>query len=135
MPVPTRSDVERSELARRMEFATTLTAILNENGITHRQLADGCGWNAHTRIYPWLDGKSEPTPHQVFAMEDWLELDPGTLSRPLGYRRACEDNGLPEGAAAVVAAWPKLDERARQVIRSVVEQFTPSEPTRPRRRS
>lgn len=132
--MPTRSDVERSELDRRMEFATVLTAILNEKRITHRQLADGCGWNAHTRIYPWLDGKSEPTPYQVFAMEDWLKLDPGTLSRPLGYQRVDGNGDIPEELVALTAGWPKMSEPARQVVRTVIREFIPSEPTRPRRR-
>jgi len=33
----------------------------------------------------WVNGKYEPSAATVFAMERVLELEPGTLSRPLGY--------------------------------------------------
>lgn len=65
-------------------------------------------------VAAWEDGTTVPGPSMVFLLERCLELEPGSLSRYLGY--------LPVGAeppADVVAALradPRLDDDRRELM-------------------
>jgi len=49
--------------------------------------------NASNLVKNWVNGKSEPSRPTVIAVEQFLDLEPGTLSRHLGW--------LPVGAPAI----------------------------------
>jgi transcriptional regulator with XRE-family HTH domain len=85
MGVEERRKEEERRRARRVAFAENLQAILDARQLTHREFAALNGWPNHTRLYPWLRAHAEPDAEAVFAMEETLKLEPGTLSRPLGY--------------------------------------------------
>lgn len=128
-----RDDEDRGPA--REDFARIATWALENKGITHRQLAEGLGWTNHTRLYRWLNGEAEPTPQQVFAIERWLQLPPGTLSRPLGYlppeARTSTSSAVAFDEALDSLAY--LPDQAKRIIRNVVKEFTPAEAKQPRR--
>lgn len=116
---PTVTDVDRRPY--REDFVRQLTWVLSSKDppVSHRDLAEGLGWGAHTRIYRWLNFKAEPQPHEVFAMERWLGVPHGTLSRSLGY--------LPPEARGESANWeegmdndPTVPPWAKRLIRTTV---------------
>jgi transcriptional regulator with XRE-family HTH domain len=64
-----------------------------------------------SQVSRWSKGRDVPAPDQVFAIEEALELPPGSLSRKLGY--------LPVGSSSVLAAVdadPKLSPKARRLL-------------------
>lgn len=63
-------------------------------------------------VRKWTRGLSEPPPLTVFAVERFLGLAPGELSRHLGY--------LPVGASTSVAAAVDADPRLNEVGRAGV---------------
>lgn len=127
-------DVDRTPL--REDFVRTFTWLLEQHGVTHRELADRLGWKQHTRIYNWLNMKVEPAPYQVFAIERAIGVPPGTLSRTLGYLppEARAGGGATVNFDEALDAHPWLPVQAKRIIRNVVEEFTPSESKQPRRR-
>lgn len=69
-------------------------------------------------ISGWINGKYEPSAATVFTIERELGLDPGTLSRPLGY--------LPVDPAAhrvsvesAIAQCATLDDEAKVALASI----------------
>lgn len=127
---PPAEGVDRRPL--REDFVRQLTWVLNSKDISHRDLAEGVGWPNHTRLYRWLNYKAEPLPHEVFAMERWMDLPPGFLSRPLGYLppEARSEGGVPWEEA--MASDPTLPDRAKRIIRTVIAEFKTE--GKPRRR-
>src|ERR1700704_5508875 len=83
--IPRHDEDDEDRTPLREDFVRAFTWVLDHNGITHRELADRLGWKNHTRIYNWLNLKTEPYPWQVFAIERVVPVPPGTLSRTLGY--------------------------------------------------
>lgn len=73
----------------------------------------------------WLLGRSEPSRQKVFAMEQVLEVRPGTLSRLLGY--------LPVGARTLatadeaIRADPNLSRTAKRVLLAAYREARRSE--------
>lgn len=69
----------------RKAFGAALADALAIRGVYQADLADTLGTTQGT-ISGWVTGKSEPeTPEKAFAVERALDLQPGTLSRHLGY--------------------------------------------------
>ncbi len=56
----------------------------------------------------WLRGETAPKPATLARVERLLELEPGTLARPLGYAVVTED---PEGRAMNVTEAIKAEQR------------------------
>lgn len=72
--------------AMREAFVKDLYLYLSDKNVTHRELRDAVpGISAHTEIQRWRHGIAEPPPNVVFAIEDYLDLKPGSLSIHLGY--------------------------------------------------
>lgn len=131
---PRPDEIDRTPL--REDFVRTLTWILNGKTppVSHRELAEGAGLGAHTRLYRWLNLKAEPLPHEVFAMERFLKVPHGTLSLSLGYlppeaRSAAGQQSVEEA----VNADPFLPEQAKRIIRLVIAEFTPTDAKSARR--
>lgn len=118
----------------REDFARMLTWGLKQHGITHRDLAERLGWKNHTRIYAWLNGRVEPAPHQVFAIERAIPVPPGTLSRTLGYLppEARSATGPTVSFDEAIDAHPYLPPVWKEIIHDMVKRLTPKEPHRPR---
>lgn len=102
----------------REDFIRALYWLLDERGVSHRQLADDLGWGSHTRINVWRNLKAEPEPWEVFELEEYLRVPPGTLSKNLGYMPP----GIrSEGAATVLEAIDadaQLPEWGRRLLKS-----------------
>lgn len=92
---------------------TAFGAALREAmlGVSNVKVAEHVGLTPDA-VAKWVRGDAEPSPLTVFAVEAFLDLQPGELSRHLGY--------LPVGAtASVVAAIeadPRLTVEARRVL-------------------
>lgn len=132
----TRDDDDEDRTPLREDFVRLFTWSMDNAGITHRELAVRLGWKNHTRIYNWLNLKSEPTPSQVFSIERAIAVPPGTLSRALGYLppEARTAAGAQVSFEEALDAHPYLPAQAKRIIRTVLAEFTPTEAKQPRRR-
>lgn len=72
-------------------------------------------------VSQWLLGKTEPAPKTVFAIEQALGVNPGTLSRLLGYLPPSTRSATTVRDA--IAADPKLTATGRRVIAAVYEEL------------
>lgn len=129
IPVMELPDQDRSESRRpmRLAFMDALYVLMDQKHIAQRQISADLGWGTHTRFTKWRHGMSEPHPDEVFALEDYLGVKPGVLSKHLGY--------LPPAAAGkttadfenivknddMIPAWGKeiLLTAHREIIRSL----------------
>lgn len=114
----TRTEESERRRERRRDFADALRDVLEAKNLTHRQLADLCGWAGHQKIYPWLEATAEPAPDTVFEIERALRLRPGALSLKLGYAppEALKAQPLAD-FNAVVDADPALEDRAKDLLK------------------
>ncbi len=104
-------DPDADRALARENFAQALIWVLDNKGVSHRELAAGLGWPGHTRIYTWLSGRTEPPVEDITAIEQWLGLEPGFLSLRLAGCAAVTsedfvagDPTLPDWAKDAVAA-------------------------------
>jgi transcriptional regulator with XRE-family HTH domain len=78
---------------------------------------------SRSAVWQWEEGRAVPTEENVAALERELQLQPGALSRLLGY--------LPAGAVEremisvieALEADPKLGERERELLASMYRQL------------
>lgn len=107
-------------------FASALDDAIRRSGLSTPRVAErasATGVNvAQSTIATWLGGKRPGRPEQVFAVEQALDLPPGSLSAYLGY--------LPTqlyrvGIEAAIALDDSLDERDRQSLLDMVRRFRP----------
>jgi transcriptional regulator with XRE-family HTH domain len=68
----------------------------------------------------WINGKYEPPAGTVFKMERLLEVDPGLLSRPLGYL-PLEGPQATVGVPTAIAQASVLDEDEKAVLIGLYE--------------
>jgi transcriptional regulator with XRE-family HTH domain len=77
----------------------------------------------------WINGKYEPAAETVFTIERSLGLDPGSLSRPLGYLPV-EPAARPVSVETAIAQSPQLDADAKDALaalyRVLAERCTPA---------
>lgn len=92
---------------------------LEDNGVAQAQLAEALGGFAQSTVSAWISGAATPVPDIVFRIEGALSVDPGTLSRHLGYLPATE--GCVEAA---IAADPSLGDRERTLLLSHYRSLT-----------
>lgn len=78
-----REDEDRT--GPREDFVRALTWLLEERGMSQRELASQLGRATHTPFYRWMELKAEPPPAEVFNIERVLDVPPGMLSIRLGY--------------------------------------------------
>lgn len=81
-PVPNK--VWRDDGDRRLSFGRLLAEALKFRGMKQEDLAQALG-TTQSSVSGWINGKYEPAAPTVFTIERSLAMEPGTLSRPLGY--------------------------------------------------
>lgn len=119
----------------RLAFADLVLQILEAQELTHRDFAEKLGWSNHTRLYPYLRGQTEPHHELVFEMERVLGVEPGRLSRALGYLPITEaPPTFPDTFAGLVDKDPALDDRTKRILKLVYAESTDPAPVRRRRR-
>ena len=74
----------QSDVERRLGFGRLLASALKARGMKQDDLAGQLG-TTQSSVSGWINGRYEPSAATVFTMEVSLGLDPGSLSRPLGY--------------------------------------------------
>jgi transcriptional regulator with XRE-family HTH domain len=75
---------------RRVSIRAALRRAREQLDLSQREIGDALSGVTGSAVGQWEAGQTEPRPAVVFALEVELGLDPGTLSRILGY--------LPDGA-------------------------------------
>jgi hypothetical protein len=78
-----------------LAFGRALADAMHAADVSPREVAEAVGWTADY-VLKLQRGTRAPNPWGLFAVEDFLGLQPGELSRHLGY--------VPEGAVGTVAA-------------------------------
>ncbi len=116
----------------REAFATALRQARERRGLRQDELAEELGYR-QSSLSAWESAKSLPTAEDVFRTEALLDLDPGTLSRHLGYLPV--DAGSPS-TEAVIREDDHLDPEYRDQLVSLYWIFrrgTATDGTGPRR--
>lgn len=113
--VPTAKD-EQDRLPARENFVRALYWLLEERTLSQRDLAEMMGWSSHTKMNPWRNLRSEPTPAEVFDMERALKVPSGTLSVHLGYRPLEEKRAL--GVEDAIDADPMLPDWGKRLLKT-----------------
>ena len=82
---------------QKVAFGEMLLSALTAAGLRPPDLVEVIGAAdrpaASSVVHKWITGISEPSRPKVLAIEEFLDLEPGTLSRHLGW--------LPIGAPAI----------------------------------
>ena len=82
--VPKAMESSGREVDARQRFGRLLSDALKTRRLTQEDLAARLG-TTQSSVSGWINGRYEPSAETVFAVERALELEPGHLSRPLGY--------------------------------------------------
>ena len=85
----------------RQRFGRLLAEALKRQGLKQEDLAARLG-ATQPSVSGWINGRYEPAAETVFAVERALSLEPGHLSRPLGYLPV-EAAVRPAGVEAAIA--------------------------------
>jgi len=97
--------------ARRRAFGQALGAAMRAADVKAPQVAAVVDLTADA-VRKWLEGRSEPAPLTVFAVERLLEVPPGDISRHLGYVPA----ESPSSVIEAIEADPALSVEAREIV-------------------
>ena len=128
--------VNRRVAAGRLAFGRLLADALKGRGMKQEDLARSLG-TTQSSVSGWINGKYEPAAATVFTIERSLGLDPGSLSRPLGYLPV-EPAARPVSVETAIAQCATLDDDAKAAISAlyrVLARHTsaPAGPMRPGR--
>ena len=91
-----------------------LAEALKGRGMKQEDLARSLG-TTQSSVSGWINGKYEPGAATVFTIERSLGLDPGSLSRPLGYLPV-EPAARPISVEAAITQCTTLDDDAKAAI-------------------
>lgn len=103
-------------------FGTAFADALAARGWSQRGFASHYG-TTQTTINRWCSG-DVPDPHTVFDLEQTLDLEPGSLSRHLGFVPDGPGRRKRPDTVAAITADPALDDRARAVMLAVYRALT-----------
>jgi transcriptional regulator with XRE-family HTH domain len=103
----------------RRYFGRLLANALKARAMKQEDLARLMG-TTQSSVSGWINGKYEPPAGTVFRMERLLEVDPGLLSRPLGYL-PLEGPQATVGVPTAIAQASVLDEDEKAVLISLYE--------------
>ncbi len=129
---PTREGGRDAE--RRARFGRLLAEALRARRMKQEHLAGFLG-TTQSSVSGWINGKYEPAAETVFRMERSLALEPGHLSRPLGYLPV-EAVSAPASVEGAILQSTLLEDEAKAalmaVYRVLVDRRTPgTKPERP----
>ena len=119
----------------RIAFGRMLADALKSRGMKQDDLARSLG-TTQSSVSGWINGKYEPSADTVFTIERSLDLDPGFLSRPLGYLPV-EPVARPISVEGAIAQSTSLDDDAKAALSSLyrvlAKRSSPIVPKRSRR--
>lgn len=101
----------------RRTFGRMLGDALKVREMKQEDLARLLG-TTQSSVSGWINGKYEPAAGTVFTIEQTLEMDPGSLSRPLGYLPV-EPTDQPVSIEAAIAQSATLDEEDKAALAAV----------------
>ncbi len=118
---------------RRARFGALLAVALRHNEMRQDDLARMLG-TTQSSVSGWINGKYEPAAETVFAIERALGLDPGHLSRPLGYLPVDTGTG-PVSVEGAIAHSDLLDDDQKAALVGMYRVLVRKSPKRRRPRS
>lgn len=98
----------------RRRFGRLLAEALRARGMKQEHLAGLLG-TTQSSVSGWINGKYEPAAATVFRIEQALALEPGHLSRPLGYLPV-DAVSAPLGLEGAIHHSPELDDEEKDVL-------------------
>lgn len=112
--------------SRRRRFGRLLSDAMKARGMRQEDLAGMLG-ATQSSVSGWTNGKYEPAAATVFTVERCLGLEPGTLSRPLGYLPV-EPVARTISVEGAIAQSPLLDEEEKTALTSIYRVLVSSRP-------
>ncbi len=109
------------DVDRRARFGKLLAEALRTRGMKQEHLAGALG-TTQSSVSGWINGKYEPSADTVFRMERSLGLEPGHLSRPLGYL-PLEAVSAPATVEGAILQSPVLDDEEKAALVAVYHAF------------
>ncbi len=112
-------------------FPEKLKALLDRRGergkLSQQALADRLGLT-RASVNDWCCGRATPAPDTVFALERVLEIDPGTLSRTLGYLPlSVLEAKAPPTVPEAINRCPRLSDEARRLLLVIYQELASPE--------
>ena len=101
----------------RRTFGRMLGDALKGRGMKQEDLARSLG-TTQSSVSGWINGKYEPAAGTVFTIERSLGMEPGALSRPLGYLPV-EPSARPVSVEAAIAQSQNLDDDDKAALAAV----------------
>lgn len=117
---------ESSATSAQLEsFGRALAATLEAKGLTSGALlhipSATTVEGSRSTVTSWLRGRSEPSRPKVLALEQTLELPPGTLSRHLGWL-PLDAVEIPDVETSILAD-PDLSPAQKNILLSALQDF------------
>jgi transcriptional regulator with XRE-family HTH domain len=106
---------------RRARFGRLLADVLRARGMKQEHLAGALG-TTQSSVSGWINGKYEPAAETVFRIEQSLALEPGHLSRPLGYL-PLEAVSAPSSVEGAIQQSPLLEDDEKAALVAVYHVF------------
>jgi len=103
-----------SDGERRLGFGRVLAQAMKARGMKQEDLAGMLG-TTQSSVSGWINGKYEPAAATVFTVERSLGIEPGTLSRPLGYLPV-EPMSRTVGVEGAIAQSVTLDDEEKAAL-------------------
>lgn len=99
---------------QRRSFGEALKSALTVKRVTQRELGELLGVS-QPAISAWITGEAEPDPTVVFLTETALDVQPGSLSKLLGYLPTAAVKNVANFEAAVMED-PRLSVDAKNAL-------------------
>jgi transcriptional regulator with XRE-family HTH domain len=128
--VDSRGGRSRRSSKASASFGEALRQALADQGMSQLELAERLGLSSQSVVSQWISETHRPDPARVFELERQLDVDPGRLSRLLGYLPVDASPALDVPAA--VAADPHLNAQQREAVLAVYRAL--ASPPKARRR-
>ena len=110
--------------AQREVFRRALQQAREDCGLSQRALAQAVGVTQGA-VWQWErdSGATVPRPDVAIRLEQVLGLEPGQLSRLLGYLPATTETGTTAGVVEAARTDPRLGEQERELLIAVYREL------------
>jgi transcriptional regulator with XRE-family HTH domain len=108
--------------AQREAFRAVLRRVREECRLSKRGLALKVGVT-QSAVWQWEEGRAAPRPETAATLERVLGLDPGRLSKLLGYLPATTETGTTPGVVEAAKTDPRLGEQERELLIAVYREL------------